>query len=63
LEAVPVEYAISPDGFKDCFVQQLIFGPWLQFATEQPEHFAQLNSKLSSLGEYVFSPAQSAVEV
>jgi len=48
--------AISPDGFKDCFVQQqLIFGRQLRFAVGQPVHFAQLNPKLFSLGEYVRS--------
>jgi len=55
---------MSPDGFKDCLVQQqFIFGRQLRFAAEQPGHFAQLNSKLFSLGEYVLSPVQSAIEV
>jgi len=35
----------------------------LWFAAEEPVHFAQLNSELFSLGEYVFSPVQSALEV
>jgi len=34
-----------------------------RLAAEQPVHLAQLNSKLFSLGEYVFSPVQSAIEV
>jgi len=56
--------AISPDRFKDCFVQQqLILDRQLQFAAEQPVHFAQLNFKLFSLGEYVLSPVQSAIEM
>jgi len=57
--------AINPDGFKDCLVQrQLIFGRQLRFAAEQSTvHFAQLNPKLFSLGEYVLSPVQSAAEI
>jgi len=56
--------AISPDGFKDCLVQQqFIFDRQLRFAAEQPVDFAQLNSKLFSLDEYTLSSIQSAVEV
>jgi len=40
------------DRFKDCLAQ-LIFGRQLRFAVEQPVHFAQLNSKLFPLDEYV----------
>jgi len=32
--------AISLDRFKDCLVQQLIFGRQLRLAAEQPIHFA-----------------------
>jgi len=53
---VPHTDAISPDGFKDCLVQQFIFDRQLRFAAEQPVHFARSNSKLFSLGEYVLSP-------
>jgi len=56
--------AINPNGFKDRLVQQqFIFDRRSRFAAEHPVHFAQLNSKLFSLGEYVFSPAWSAIEV
>jgi len=56
--------AISSDGFKkDCLIQQqFIFDQQLWFVAEQPVHFAQLNSKLFSLGEYMLSPVQSAIE-
>jgi len=36
--------------------QQFIFDRQLRSAAEQPVHFAQLNSKLFSLAEYVPSP-------
>jgi len=50
--------------FQDCLVQQqVIFDRQLGFAAEQSVHFARLNSKLFSLGEYMFSPVQSAIEV
>jgi len=56
--------AINPDGFKDYLVQQqVIFDRQSRFVAEQPVHFAPLNSKLFSLGEYVLSPVQSAIEV
>jgi len=52
--------AMSPDGFKDCLVQQqLIFSRQLQFTAEQPIHFAQMSSKLFSLDEYVLSSVHS----
>jgi len=57
-------YVPQLDEFKDCFVQQqFIFDRQLRFAGEQPVHFARLNAKLFSLGEYVLSPVQSAIEV
>jgi len=62
LEAPQMD-AISPDRFKDYLVQQFIFGRQLRFAAEQPVHFAQLNSKLFSLCEYVLFPTQYAVEM
>jgi len=56
--------AVSSDGVKDCLVQQqLIFGRQLRFAAKQPVYFAHLNSKLFSLGEYVLSSVQSAIDV
>jgi len=52
--------ATSRDRLKDCLVQQqqFIFDRELRFAGEQPVHFAQLNSKLFSPGEYVLSPVR-----
>jgi len=47
--------AISPDGFKDCLVQQqFIFDPQLRFAADEPVHLAQLNSKCFRLVNMCF---------
>jgi len=55
--------ATNPDGFKDCLVQQqFIFDRRLRFAAEQPVHFAQLNSKLFSLGEALELPETLQLE-
>jgi len=57
-------YVPQLDGFKDCLVQQqFIFDRQLRLAVKQLAHFARLNAKLFSLGEYVLSPVQSAIEV
>jgi len=48
-------------GLRIALYNSNFFDRQLRFVAEQP--FAQLNSKVFSLGEYVLSPVWSAIEV
>jgi hypothetical protein len=57
-------YAVGPDGFENCFIEDTFVGSgqfWL--TSEQPMHFVEGEAELFPLSENVFVPGKSSVKV